>query len=92
MLKKKQFTHSGLRKLALKGDTNGVPLASAGRIKRVIAALSVAVEPEELDFPGQGFRSHGKKSADYSVAVSESSRIRFRWDRAGLSAIDLETG
>lgn len=92
MLKKKQFAHSGLRKLALKGEEDGVPLGAADRARRVLAALNIAEEPEELDIPGLDFRSHGKKSADYSVTLSSGSRISFKWDRAGLSGIDLESG
>jgi plasmid maintenance system killer protein len=93
MLKKKQFAHSGLRKLALKGETEGVPLGAADRARRVLAALAIAEDPSELDFPGQDFRSDGKKSAGYSVALSSSARISFSWDKAGgLADINLETG
>jgi len=92
MLKKKQFAHSGLRKLALKGETEGVPLGAADRARRVLAALSVAEDPTDLDFPGQDFRSDGKKGASYSVALSGGARIAFNWDKAGLADIDLEAG
>jgi plasmid maintenance system killer protein len=91
MLKKKQFTHGGLRKLALKGEADGVPAGALGRIRRVVAALNVAEDPSELAIPGQGFESGGKKSDAYAVAVP-GGRITFTWDRTGLSNIDLEAG
>ena len=92
MLRKKQFAHSGLRKLALKGETEGVPLGAADRAQRVLAALSIAEDPEELNFQGQDFRSDGKKGGAYSVALSSGARISFNWDKAGLTDIDLVTG
>lgn len=92
MLKKKQFAHAGLRKLALKGDAGGVPAGDADRAKRVLAALNIAAAPAELDFAGQGFRAKGKKAVTYSVALRTGAKITFSWDKAGLSNIDLEGG
>ncbi len=92
MLKKKQFAHAGLRKLALKGDVDGVPAGDADRAKRVIAALNIAATPAELDFAGQGFRAKGKKTVTYAVALKTGARITFNWDKAGLANIDLEGG
>ena len=53
-----------------------------GKVEQILAAMSIAGAPEELDIPGFDFHElkHDRKGT-YSVAVSGNYRVTFMWNQ-----------
>jgi proteic killer suppression protein len=91
MLDAGRIRNKALRRLFEKGDESGIRPDWLGKTKRVVAALHVAVAPEELDLPS--FRWHGlrgDRAGTFAVSVSRNWRITFCWDEQGPFDVDLE--
>jgi toxin HigB-1 len=91
MLYARRISHRGLKLLFAKGDRSKIRQDWVDKIERILAALSVAVAPEELDIPGFGFHllKHDRKGT-YSVSVSGNYRVTFKWDSEGPYDVNLE--
>ena len=84
------FRHKGLRKLFEDDDRRKVPAAHAEKIARILARLNEAVRVQDMGLPG--YRLHplkGKLAGFWSVCVSGSLRIIFRFENAGAYDVDL---
>jgi toxin HigB-1 len=91
MIVPKKVKHKGLRKFWTQGDTSKLRPEWVGRIKRVLAMLNVAVSPDELRIPGNGWHQlEGDRKGTYSIRVSRNWRLTFRWDEDGPYDVDLE--
>ena len=85
-----RFQHKGLQLLYEKGDRRRVPPAYVAKIERILARLDEATGPKSMDLPG--FRLHplkGNLAGYWSVSVSGSWRIVFRFEGAHVSDVDL---
>jgi proteic killer suppression protein len=48
----KTFAHKGLEKFFTTGSKAGIRPDHAGKLRRQLAILNVAREPQEMDYPG----------------------------------------
>ena len=91
MLLARHIDHKGLRLLYAKGDRSKVRADWADKIKRILAALSVACAPEELDIPGYAFHElKTPRKGTFAITVSGPYRITFKWRSEGPYDVDLE--
>ena len=91
MLDHSKIRHRGLKRLVQSGGEKGIRPDWRRKTKRILAALNVAVSPEELNLPGFGWHKlKGNRNNTYSVLVSRNWRIAFKWDDEGPFDIDLE--
>lgn len=73
--------HRGLKRLYHRGDDSKVNQNQLSKIKRILSALDVATQPQDMDLPGWRFhRLHGDLENYYSVWVSGNWRIVFTFD------------
>lgn len=80
-----------LKRLFTKGDESKIKPEWRGRVKRILAALNVAVSPAELNLPGYGWHElTGDRKGIYSVTVSRNWRVTFMWDDDGPYDVQLE--
>ena len=81
--------HKALRAYWTEGRTKGLNTRWLSRIGRIMRALDVAGEPEEMNLPGYCFHGlSGRDAGRYSVRVTGNDRITFGWlDR---DAIDVD--
>ena len=87
----KSIRHKALRTYWTKGRTQGLNANWLARISRILRALDVATEPEEMNLPGYYFHGLSGKDTDrYSVRVSGNYRITFGWSDNDAIDIDLE--
>ena len=85
----KTWKHKGLKTFFETGKTTGVQAAHAGNIRLLLFQLANAVQPEDMNTPGNGFHKlKGKKKSYYSVKVSGNWRIIFKFDNQ--DAVDVE--
>ena len=85
-----RFSHRGLRTLYETDRSSGLPPDYVPRIRRILADLDAATRPSDLDIPG--YRLHplkGKRTGQWSVRVSRSWRIVFRFDDGEASEVDF---
>lgn len=75
------FKHKGLKRLYDKGDGSKLNADHLQKIKRILALLDVATNPQDLDLPGFGLhRLKGDLKGHYAVSVSGNWRITFRFE------------
>lgn len=87
----KSIRHKALRNYWTKGQTKGLNANWVPRISRILRALDVATEPEEMNLPGYYFHGlSGKDAGRYSVRVTGNYRITFGWSDNDAIDIDLE--
>ena len=84
------FRHKGLRQLFEKGDARRLPPKDIDRLENILAMLSQARTPEDMDIPG--FRLHALKG-DYrgfwAITVRANWRIVFRFAEDGIRDVDF---
>lgn len=91
MLTARRIAHKGLRLLYEQGDRRKLNPEWVGKIERILAALSIATAPEELDMPGFAFHPlTGDRHGTYALSVKGPHRVTFEWDSEGPHNVDLE--
>lgn len=84
------FKHKGLRKLFEKGETKGIRAEHVEKVENILAFLSRAANPGDMDLPG--FRVHplkGDLKGFYAVTVRANWRVIFRFEDGNVLDVDL---
>jgi proteic killer suppression protein len=84
--------HKGLRRFLERGDRSGLPQAFVEKINRLLTALEVAGQLEQLETM-PGWRLHalaGSEVGRWSLVVSRNWRLTFRVDAGGQDIFDLD--
>lgn len=77
----KSFRHKAIERFFLTGKTSGIQAAHADRLRRQLAALNEAINPQALDIPG--WRLHplkGDFAGHWSIRVNANWRLTFAFD------------
>lgn len=83
------FRHRGLKRLYDRGDARRLNPDHLPKIKAIISLLEVAMMPEDMDVSGLNLHRLRGGGDTWSVRVSANWRVTFRFDRNGVSDIDL---
>ena len=84
------FRHKGLRKLFEDDDRSKLSAQDVDKIARILARLSAANVPEDIDAPG--FKLHrlkGDLKGFWAVTVRANWRIIFRFEDGDALDVDL---
>ena len=84
------FRHAGLKRLFERGDGRRVSPELNPKVKRILARLDEASEPEDMNLPG--FRLHllrGNLAGYWAVRVSGNWRIVFRFEGRNVRDVHL---
>ena len=61
------------------------------RVRRILAALDAATEPQQMNLPGYRFHAlQGAAKGRFAVDASGNWRITFGWDDQNATDVDLE--
>ncbi|MBI1182120.1 MAG: plasmid maintenance system killer protein [Alphaproteobacteria bacterium] len=82
------YRSKALRTFAETGDGSKLPVKNHGRVRRILAALNVAVRPEDLNVPG--YRFHGLHGEPKRYAVDASGNYRVTFGFEGENAVDVD--
>ncbi len=85
-----KFRHKGLERLYREDSTRGVPAQHAGRLRRILGLLDVAVVPGDVD--GAGLKLHplkGERRGEWAVWVSGNWRVVFAFEGRHATDVDL---
>jgi proteic killer suppression protein len=85
-----RFRHKGLERLFASGDTRGVDARQAKRLRRLLASLTTATSPLNMNIAG--YQLHplvGERKGEWAVSVSGNWRLVFRFDGENATDVDL---
>ena len=85
------FKHQGLEQFFASGTTRGIQAKHSKRIRMILARLSAATSPQDMNLPGLVLHElAGQRKGTWSVRVSGNWRITFTFDGADACDVDLE--
>ena len=85
-----RFRHKGLERLFASGDTRGVSAQQAKRLRRLLASLSTATSPLNMNIAGYQLHSLvGERKGEWAVSVSGNWRLVFRFEGENATDVDL---
>ena len=85
-----RFRHKGLERLFASGDTRGMSAQQAKRLRRLLASLSTATSPLNMNIAG--YQLHplvGERKGEWAVSVSGNWRLVFRFEGENATDVDL---
>ena len=87
----RSFRHKGLQRFWTRSDTSGLRPDWISKVGRLLDALDVARNPQDLAMTGAGFHAlRGGMKGRYAMTVSRNWRLTFGWDGEDAVDIDLE--
>ncbi len=93
-MKVKSFEHKGLKRLYEKGQVQGVPPDSRGKLKNMLGFLDAMSDLQELKTPALMWKAHelkGDRKGTWALSVTANLRLTFRVDGQGqLCDLNLE--
>jgi len=85
-----RFRHKGLERLFAFGETRGVSAQHVKRLRRLLAWLSTASSPQNMDIAGyQLHQLAGERKGEWAVSVSGNWRLVFRFEGENATDVDL---
>jgi len=86
----RSYRSKALQRFAQTGDGSRLPVQNHDRVRRILAALAAAADPDQMNIPG--FRFHGLqgKPKRYSVDASGNYRVTFGFKGQDAVDVDLE--
>ena len=82
------FKHKGLRRFFEIGSRSGIQAQHVDRLRLVLAQLSAATAPHDMNLPGLHLHPlKGERKGSWAVSVSGNWRITFRF--VGKDADDV---
>lgn len=86
----RSFRSRALKRLWNDNDARGIRPDQLGRVARVLAELNVASSPDQLNLPGYRFHALHGRPTRYSVTVTRTWRITFKWEGEDAVRVDYE--
>jgi proteic killer suppression protein len=84
------FRHKGLEEIYLTGKTRRIGAENIGKCARILQALDVAKQPDEMNVAGYRFHGLQGNPRRWSVRVTGNYRITFGWSGETADGIDFE--
>jgi toxin HigB-1 len=85
------FKHQGLERSFESGTTRGLQAKYVNRIRMILARLSAATSPQDMNLPGLVLHELiGQRKGTWSVRVSGNWRITFTFDGVDAYDVNLE--
>lgn len=85
------FKHKGLGLFFTTGSKAGIQAAHAAKLKRQLAQLDHATEPQDMNVPGWKLHPlHGDRAGHWSVWVNGNWRLTFKFTGADADAVDYQ--
>ncbi len=84
------YKSKALEAFGVQGDASKLPIPNHGRVRRILAALDAATDPQDMALPGYRFHPLKGKLQRYAVDASGNYRITWAWDNGDAIDIDIE--
>jgi proteic killer suppression protein len=87
----RDFKHKGLASFFLTGSKSGIQPRQADKLRLILALLSVATGPGDVDLPGLALHPlKGDRKGTWAVAVSGNWRVTFTFVGTDVNCVDYE--
>jgi proteic killer suppression protein len=87
----RRFKHKGLEKFFTTGTKSGIQTQHAERLRVVLARLSAAVAPADMNLPGLDLHQlKGHRKGTWAVKVSGNWRLTFTFVGKDADAVNYE--
>lgn len=83
------FRHKGIERVYKTGSTRGINAQYAGKLRRLLTALDISAEPDDMKLPGA--RRHelkGDRNGQWAVWVSGNWRLVFTFEGNNVTEVD----
>lgn len=85
------WKHKGIRRFFESGDTSGIQVDHAAKLKRILTLLNTASRADEMRLPGFDFHLlHPKADKKCSVSVNGNWRVTFRFENGNAEIVNYE--
>lgn len=85
------FRHKGLRRFFETGSKSGIQAQHVNRLRLILAQLSAATAPRDMDLPGLDLHPlKGGRKGTWAVYVSGNWRVTFRFVGKDADVVDYE--
>jgi proteic killer suppression protein len=85
------YRHKGLKKFAETGSKAGIQPKHAERLRKILTALNVATQAEDMSAPGNNLHMlKGDLDGYCSVTVSGNWRVTFAFDGEDVVLLDYQ--
>jgi len=83
------YRHKGLEQFANAGSRAGIQLKHAQRLRRLLTALDVASQPEDMNAPGNNLHPlKGEFAGHWAISVSGNWRLTFLFVGEDVELVD----
>ncbi len=87
----KSYRHKGLRAFAESGSKAGIQARHAEKLRRLLTALDVAAQPQDMAAPGYHLHAlSGNLSGQWAVKVDGNWRLTFAFEREDVILLDYQ--
>lgn len=87
----RSFRSKALKRYAETGDASKLSIVNLARLDKIMRALNVAKQADDMNVPGWCFHAlKGKKKGRYAVDASGNWRVTFGWEGSSVVDVDLE--
>ncbi len=85
------YRHKGLKQFAENGSKAGIQPKHARRLRRLLTALDVASQPQDMNAPGNDLHPlKGDLAGHWSVSVSGNWRVTFAFAGEDVVFVDYQ--
>jgi toxin HigB-1 len=87
----RSYRHKGLKLFAETGSKAGIQPMQAVRLRRLLTALNVAIQPGEMNAPGNNLHPlKGELAGHWSVRVNGNWRLTFAFEGEDVILVDYQ--
>jgi proteic killer suppression protein len=87
----RSFRHKGLQRFYGSGSRAGIRPDHADRLRLILGRLDASTVPGDMDLPGLALHPlKGARKGEWSVRVSGSWRVTFRFEGEDAAAVGYE--
>lgn len=87
----RSYRHKGLKQLAETGSKAGIQPKHTARLRKLLTALDVASQPQDMNAPGNDLhRLKGHLADHWSVRVDGNWRLTFAFDGEDVILVDYQ--
>lgn len=84
-----RFRHKGLEEFYNTGGTRGIDAQHAGKLARLLSALDISAEPDDMKLPGTRLHElKGGRKGQWAVWVSGNWRLVFTFEGSDVTDVD----
>jgi proteic killer suppression protein len=83
------FRHKGIERFYRTGSTSGINAQHAGKLRRLLTALDISAEPDDMRLPGARLHElKGDREGQWAVWVSANWRLVFTFAGSDVTEVD----